>query len=718
MSSFSRLHPAVQHHIVNSLGWRELRPLQESSIAPILGERHVLLLAPTAGGKTEAAFFPALSRMLAENWGGLSLLYLCPLKALINNLHTRLERYCQWAGRRCELWHGDVSQAARRRILKDLPDCLLTTPESLEVMLVSAVTDHRFLFGGLRLVVIDEIHSFAGDDRGWHLLSILERLRTIAGRELQRIGLSATVGNPQALLDWLAGHCEGVREVVRVPPSAGAQPDVQVDYVGSLDNAATVISRLHQGEKRLVFCDSRSRVEKLASQLREAGVETHVSHSSLSLDERRRSEAAFAQSSNCVIVATSTLELGIDVGDLDRVIQIDSTTTVSSFLQRLGRTGRRSGNSRNCLFLATHPDALLRAIAIVKLWQEGFVEAVEPPPMPFHVFAQQILALSLQERGLGRNAWRKWLLRLPPFAQAIPGQLDEIIDHMIREAYLSEDQGILFVGRQGEARFGFQNFLDLFSIFMRTPEFEVFCGREHLGSVDRGTFAQHGQTPFVISLAGRSWKVRELDWSGWKAFVEPAEYGGKSRWLGSGRPYSFELCQAVKQVMTSEAHFPFLSRRGEQALDEARAEHDWVKPDATVLRTDLPAGASEWWTFAGRKANDHLSHLLLRTITLESDADNFCLRFQAVVPVEDLAQALHTLHSAPTRQIEPAVVGDLRELKFSECLPPTALQTLLRHRQEANRVVALILEQPLNVGSTTLRPKRTATRYRKGKLRA
>ena len=266
--------------------------------------------------------------------------------------------------------------------MADLPDCLLTTPESLEVMLVSAKTDNEVLFGRLRVVIIDEIHSFAGDDRGWHLLSILERLRKLAGVELQRVGLSATVGNPDGLLDWLAGHCEGPREVVQIPPSGPVSPDVQVDYVGSLDNAAQVIARLHQGEKRLVFCDSRSRVEKLAAQLRAAGVETFASHSSLSLDARRQAEAAFAQSSNCVIVATSTLELGIDVGDLDRVIQIDSPTTVASFLQRLGRTGRRLGSQRNCLFLATHPEALLRAIAIVELWQKGYVEPIVPPRFP------------------------------------------------------------------------------------------------------------------------------------------------------------------------------------------------------------------------------------------------------------------------------------------------------------------------------------------------
>jgi ATP-dependent Lhr-like helicase len=391
--------------------------------------------------------------------------------------------------------------------------------------------------------------------------------------------------------------------------------------------------------------------------------------------------------------------LGIDVGDLDRVIQIDSPTTVSSFLQRLGRTGRRSTNSRNCLFLATHPDALLRAVAIVKLWQEGFVEPVQPPTTPYHVFAQQILALSLQERGLGRSAWRSWLLRLPPFAQADPGVLDEIIDHMVREAYLSEDQGILFVGRQGEARFGFQNFFDLFSVFMRTPEFEVFCGREHLGSVDPGSFARHGQNPFIISLAGRSWKVVSLDWSGWKAYVEPAQYGGKSRWLGSGRSYSFDLCQAVKKVVASETHFPFLSQRGEQALHEARAEYDWVKPDATMLRSDMAAGCSDWWTFAGQKANEHLRRLLQGTIKLESNTDNFCVQIPVAVSVEGFSQALSMLRQSPATAIEAGAVGDISDLKFSECLPVAALLTLAHHRQQSNREVGIILAEPLTASS-------------------
>ena len=168
-----------------------------------------LLLAPTAGGKTEAATFPMLTRMYAEGWTGLSVLYLCPLKALLNNLLPRLETYGGWTGRRVALWHGDTPASRRKSILADPPDLLLTTPESLESMLVSANVDHHGCSTDVRAVIIDEVHAFGSGDRGWHLLAVLERLTRIAGRPLQRIGLSATVGNPDELLRWLQGSSTG-----------------------------------------------------------------------------------------------------------------------------------------------------------------------------------------------------------------------------------------------------------------------------------------------------------------------------------------------------------------------------------------------------------------------------------------------------------------------------------------------------------------------------
>src|SRR5690606_8167844 len=288
-------------------------------------------------------------------------------------------------GRRVSCWHGDTPESVRRRIRAEPPDILLTTPESIEVLLVSRRSDPGAFFADVQAVVVDELHAFAGDDRGWHLLAVLERVQRFAGRELQRVGLSATIGNPAELLDWLATAGERSRRVIQPSAEPGPSPEIGLDYVGSLDNAALVISRLHRGEKRLVFVDSRAGVEQLAASLRTHGVDTFVSHSSLSIDERRRAEEAFAEGRDCVIVATSTLELGIDVGDLDRVIQIDAPTTVSSFLQRLGRTGRRAGASRNCLFLTTSPETLLQAAGLLTLWADGFVEPVAPTPEPFHV---------------------------------------------------------------------------------------------------------------------------------------------------------------------------------------------------------------------------------------------------------------------------------------------------------------------------------------------
>jgi ATP-dependent Lhr-like helicase len=170
--AFGMLHPVIQHHVVNTLQWPALRPLQAGAVQPVLDGVDCLLLAPTAGGKTEAATFPLLSRMVNEGWTGTSVLYVCPLRALLNNLHPRLAEYADWIGRTAELWHGDTGQGARRRVQRDRPDLLLTTPESLESMLVSASVDKRRTFADLSAVVIDEVHAFAGDDRGWHLLHV------------------------------------------------------------------------------------------------------------------------------------------------------------------------------------------------------------------------------------------------------------------------------------------------------------------------------------------------------------------------------------------------------------------------------------------------------------------------------------------------------------------------------------------------------------------
>ena len=222
MSAFERLSAALQYQVVNTLGFRDLRPVQLRAIDALMDGKNAVVLAPTAGGKTEAAFFPLLSQMDTEDWRPVSVLYLSPIRALLNNQEDRVSKYAALIGRRAFKWHGDTGQSARNRFLTEPADILLITPESLEAMLMSTRVPTREVFEGLRAVIIDEVHAFADDDRGAHLSALLERLTRFCGKDLQRIGLSATVGNPQEILRWLQGSSK--RECIIVTPEVPKKP--------------------------------------------------------------------------------------------------------------------------------------------------------------------------------------------------------------------------------------------------------------------------------------------------------------------------------------------------------------------------------------------------------------------------------------------------------------------------------------------------------------
>ncbi len=693
MSDFDRLHPALQHHIVNSLGWPGLRPLQQATIAPVIDGQHAILLAPTAGGKTEAAMFPLFSRLLSEQWQGLSILYVCPIKALLNNLEPRLQYYAGLLGYEAAVWHGDVNASRKKKLLAQPPAILLTTPESLEGMLVSSAVEHQQFLGNVRAVVIDEVHAFAGDDRGWHLLYLLERLSHLTGREIQRLGLSATVGNPDELCDWLAAGCSQPRSILNPVAEQGQAPDVQLDWVANLRNAALVISRLHRGEKRLVFCDSRARVEELAILLRSLEVVTYVSHSCLSLEERTSAEQAFSEGQNCVIVATSTLELGIDVGDLDRVIQIDAPSTVSSFLQRIGRTGRRTGSSRNCLFLVTRSDAFLPALALLHLWRSGFVEPVVAPPLPLHLFAQQVMATVLQQRGMPVDDWRLWLGRLPGLESVEQEQLQALVQHMLSTGILHSDQGIIGIGLQGEKQFGARYFLDLLSVFISPPLVKVLHGKQEIGEVHQNTFLVKEEGPAVLTLAGRAWQTAYIDWRRRVAYVEPTTSRGRSQWLSAGRAMPFSLCQAIPAILAGETDPQGLSNRALELLVELREQYEWVSEEYTSL-IDSGDGFF-WWNFAGKHTNAALAHAL-KGVTADVTFDDFCLQFSTEIALQQLQKAIADLSSIPSEEFHvPLDENFVVELKFSECLSQESLDEVLRARYHVTDSVAIVLSKPV-----------------------
>jgi ATP-dependent Lhr-like helicase len=691
--SIERLHASLLHHMVNTLGWDDLRPLQREAIDPILAGDDALLLAPTAGGKTEASSFPLLSAMATEHWEGLSVLYLCPIKALLNNLLPRLETYAGWVGRTAGLWHGDASAGAKARIRIEPPDLLLTTPESLEGLLISTKTDESF-FANLRAVVVDEVHAFAADDRGWHLRALLERLTRIAGRPLQRIGASATVGNPEALLYWLQGAGAGKRpgrviapgtafggEVPSGPPPA----EVELDFVGSIPNAAKVIALLHRGEKRLVFCDSRRLVEQLAGWLRELGVTVFLSHSSLSADERRRAEQAFAEARDCVIVATSTLELGIDVGDLDRVIQINAPGTVASFLQRLGRTGRRTGSMRNCLFLALDDNGLLDAAGLLDLWGKHWVEPVQPPPEPNHIVAQQILALCLQRHQIGGRNWAGSWNGLAPFdSTARP-----VLEYLESAGFLERDSDSLFIGPSAEKRFGRRNFADMTAVFCAPPEFTVLHGREEIGRIDPHVLAADEGGTRLILLAGRTWHPNHIDWRRRVCHVEPAAGEGSAKWGAAGgySGKSFALTQAIRAVLAGSDPPVKLTDRARSRLAQARARHgDHVSDGSLISRND---SGWRWWTWGGLRVNRTLQTSLGR-FAKPSGVGDYALRLDTGATMNDLSRAIDQMILTDPA-VDPAA---LRGLKFSDALPEDLAARTLAARLADLEGAQTVLEQP------------------------
>lgn len=695
MSRATDLHPSLTHHLVNTLGWPALRPLQEAAVAPLLDGDDALLLAPTAGGKTEAAVLPLLTRMEQDGWSGTSLLYVCPLKALLNDLLPRLELYGSWVGRRVALWHGDVASGVRDRIRTDLPDVLLTTPESLESILVSAKTDHRRFFAGLRAVVVDEVHAFAGDDRGWHLLAVLERLSRVAGRAVQRVGLSATVGNPAELLTWLQGSGVGERPgqvIVPPAPAIAADPDVQLDYVGSVTNAATVIAALHQGEKRLVFCDARRLVEELGAALRARGVTTFLSHASLSLDERKRAEQAFAEARDCVIVATSTLELGIDVGDLDRVIQINTPDTVAAYLQRLGRAGRRAGTERNCLFLTLDEPSLVKAAALLTLWKRGWVEPVAAPPEPRHIVAQQLIALCLQEHQVGANTWQEWWSGLAPFGSAA----EPIARHLVTQGFLDSDGGMLFVGPEAERHFGRRHFMDLTAVFTAAPQFIVLNGRAELGRIDPSLLTERVEGPRLLLLGGHSWRVTWVDWKRRRCFVEPADGGGKARWsFGGLGGISYELAREMREVLLGTEPPVTLTRRAADALGRARTEYTGaVHPGGTLIVRSDPSDV-RWWTWAGYRANATLQATLGAVADSKQRPSDLWLRLRADL-TSDMWRA--AIADATERLCLPEVDEKaLTGLKFSTALPRPLAEATLAARLADLDAAAAVLKEPQRI---------------------
>ena len=678
VSVFHRFAPRLQQAIVSRLGWSSLRPVQEEAGEALLAGDNAIILAPTAGGKTEASIFPTLSQMVENGPTGVGVLYIAPIKALLNNQSDRLGLYTEMVGLRRVVWHGDTPESARRQFLRDPTELLMTTPESLEVMLVSQRVDEYKLFSDLRTVIIDEVHALAGSDRGAHLLSVLERIARVSRHDVQRVGLSATVGNPQAILEWIQGTSQRPGRVVD-PPKKPGRRQILVAHRQDLLTLSRDAARVAQGQKSLFFCQSRATTEAVAGYMRSAGTTVFVHHSAVSREERQLAEERFQNGNDACIVCTSTLELGIDVGDLDRVLQAEAPSTVSSFLQRMGRTGRREGQAANTTFFCETTDAVLLSTALVELAKEGWVEDVNVDHRCWPVLIHQLLVMALASNGiLAEDAWQH-LSHLSDFRGIQRAEYDQLLGWMLHRGALRLAGGKLVLGPISERIFGRKNFMELFAVFTSAKTYTVqTTSAQPVGTLDQGFVDRlvDGRSSFL--LGGRAWAVMRVQHDDRRIIVEPAARGQQTTWGGFLPQFlSYEICQRIRSILLSTDRYPYLDEAAWAVLSERRsALREILEPPSTGF--DIYDDEICWWTFAGGKINGTLRYALgtvLGDWTIVPD--NLMLRLRAPkLKSKDFLEAVAKI-STPSFWQDEALWTDVAESlpnyrlsKFQPLMPP------------------------------------------------
>ena len=614
MSVFARFAPRLREAIVARLGWSTLRPIQEQAGHALLDGKNAIILAPTAGGKTEAAIFPTLSHLIEAPTRSVGALYVAPLRALLNNQADRLGLYTEMVGLHHFIWHGDTSDHHRLRFLNEPTGLLMTTPESLEVMLISKRVDELALFNDLRVIILDEIHALAGTDRGTHMISITERLANLTTHDLQRVGLSATVGNPTTIAQWLGGTSKR-ESVVIDPPAPAKRRRLTILHREGLDELAHYAARTAKNHKSLFFCQTRAATEATAAAMRHTGTTVFVHHSAVSRDERQHAEARFSRGTDACIVCTSTLELGIDIGDLDHVLQAEAPTTVSAFLQRMGRTGRREGQTANTTFLCEASEGVLLATALIELAKSGYIEDVTLDDRCWPVLIHQVLAMALARDGVTRHdAWQH-ITRVVDFAGIDKNEYNRLIDWMLHDNALRLAAGRLVLGPKAEQEFGRRNFMELFAVFASPTAYTVQLSTtgQPLGTLEQAFVDRLSDGHSTFLLAGRPWAVKHVQHDDRRVLVQPATNAEEPTWGGYLPQFlNHDITRKILDILTNDERYPYLDPAADRML---RQQRDSLRGILTPDRGGIEVDTREirWWTFAGGRINTTLRYAIQGT---------------------------------------------------------------------------------------------------------
>ncbi len=677
-SSYETLHETVQLVLLQQLGWDTLRDVQEETLSAVRSGGDVLVAAPTAGGKTEAALIPVVDGILKEGLPGIAALYLSPLKALINDQEERFSRFCTPTGLLVQKWHGDVPRGDRAWAAGEPPHLLMITPESLEVLMLEPVLAADL--GALHYVIVDEIHAFVESQRGAHLRLLLDRLDRLAGRNVQRIGLSATPGNPEAVLDWFSDR-DRSRHLVSMP-SLPREHRFSFFVDPSQETRMSALVRAVEHKKAIVFVNSRSDAERVMADLSSRIGHVWVHHSSLSPAARQTSEKAFISADHACMVCTSTLELGIDVGDLDLVVQFGPPPSVSSLLQRMGRSGRR-GRPPHTHFILPDECGMLCSCAAIEAACLRELEELIPLTLPYDVLIQQIL---LDIRRHGRSSGRKLeqtLLPMAPFRMITRERFRRLISHLTKTGYLVRDGELLMAGPAAEFLYGKSNWKDLYSVINGAGEVRAMTpDGEIIGRLDP-RFVQ-SQKNGEFSLGGKRWTMVGGDGERRVVVVPGNEQGASVFWTGHRTGMSPVICHAALRI----------AARGKSALPLSRREEGWLPAISTLLPRGLSPDAIHLWepdpgsgevrvfTFGGQRNTFLLGVLTSRYLAgkIRMRYGDFSLLFRGPKRTTGTAQVRSAVEQV--RLLELADIDGLvpvppaKTWKFGDAIPRWAAQEM------------------------------------------
>ena len=644
--SYHLLSEPIRKYIRDK-GWEKLRPIQSAAIEKIiLTDDNYILASRTASGKTEAAFLPILSKV-NFNETGVLVLYISPLIALINDQFYRIEELCKNLEITVTKWHGEANKTLKDRLIKQPTGIVLITPESLEAMFVNKPFNVKQLFSNLKYVVIDEIHSFIGSDRGTQLKSLLSRLQNLNPKPFCIVGLSATIGdyeeakrftgNPlktKVLLDRTAKEINAIFRYFK-----SEQEELPLDllkdlYLTTKDN------------KVLIFPNSRGRAEEVAVKLKKIservkGHPNYFSHHSSVDREVREYVEYFAKNNNLqnfCISCTSTLELGIDIGSVDKIVQIDATHSISSLIQRIGRSGRKEGEISNLFLYATNEWSLLQSISCWLLYKDGFIEPPQTNEKPYDILVHQALSITKGHSGIKLNELIKQLKENFSFDKIELLEIETILNHLIKTDLIEKLQYEVIIGIEGEK---VVNNKEFYSVFKTEENFKVVNAGNTIGEIP---FSPQIIEDENILLAARVWKIKFVDLKSKQIIVVPTHDGKKPKFFSGGGAIHPRIREKMFEVLYSKEKYDFLDQKSFEVIEKLR--RDFSVFDIKDLKIERPLLITEkrleLFTFTGTRINRTIQ-FLLNIVGIKNTLDDSTSSFELETGKQELIKKWNTL---------------------------------------------------------------------------